>query len=359
MGLIFDMSNYIKSDIYSVDQYPRIYFSKIEDVNSSDFSGSDLIWVERKGCFGYLNRNTQQLLKPGLDYQDALSFSCGRGVVKRNDKWGAIDEKGDIVVDLLYDSLTPYKDDVTFCKIGGKIGCLGLDGEIICKPIYDYISPFKEGYAVVKRKGKYGYVDKEGKEVIAPMFDRAESFSTGLALVEIEGNLSYIDSKGDVKIQAPRNCPYRDGGNFENGYASVKQKGKWGVINRKGEKVVPCRYDEVGKIQDDIFEVKQEDKWGYVLAGKEEQSLIPCELMFPLAEDEKFDQEVISKIKTHYKDKLSRCKTIMQSEKCYDDCKEEIARYKTARMARRLYLKTQMSIEEIRNKLFNKIDNIE
>ena len=61
---------------------------------------------------------------------------------------------------------------------------------------------------------------------------------------------------------------------FENGFASVRNGEKWGVINTEGKEVVPCIYDMVNSFHDELAAVCKNDKWGYV--NTKGELVIPC-----------------------------------------------------------------------------------
>ena len=68
---------------------------------------------------------------------------------------------------------------------------------------------------------------------------------------------------------------YDDVWNFSEGLAVVKLDGKWGMINEKGEEVVPCKYDLiVWRNGNDVMEVVLDGKWG--LLDKEGREVMPC-----------------------------------------------------------------------------------
>lgn len=359
MGMISDMSGYNDAEIYCEDQNPKNSFNREEFTESVDFSGSDLIWVEKNGVYGYLNRHTRRLLKPGLDYECALPFSCGRGVVKRNGKWGAIDEKGNVVVSFIYESLTMFVDDIAYCQLNGKYGCIDLNGTLICEPKYEFTGAYHEDYCAVKLGGKWGYVDKQGDKICAFAFDVARPFSCGLAGVMFDDKWNFINCSGKIAIQSPSTSPYQDCCDFVDGYAGVKQKGKWGYIDTDGAKAVPCRYQEVGSFKDNMFPVKKDDKWGYIENANEEKFVVPCMLLFPLAEDENLDTGVITKIQNYYKAKINNSKSPAQIKKYSKECEKEVARYKKARKLYNEYINHFVELDRMRNKGFNDIDNID
>ena len=57
---------------------------------------------------------------------------------------------------------------------------------------------------------------------------------------------------------------------FTYGLIAVSQNGKWGVINRAGNEVVPFKYQEMGYYSGGFITFKQNNKWGYIdRRGKE------------------------------------------------------------------------------------------
>ena len=55
---------------------------------------------------------------------------------------------------------------------------------------------------------------------------------------------------------------------FENGYARVKNGGRWGIIDKTGKVVVEIIYDEVGNFHKNTTWVKNGTAFGLVIAGK-------------------------------------------------------------------------------------------
>lgn len=51
---------------------------------------------------------------------------------------------------------------------------------------------------------------------------------------------------------------------FEGDFAPVKSNGVWGVIDRKGQFVVPAGYEEARGLKDGLIAVKRGGRWGYI-----------------------------------------------------------------------------------------------
>ncbi|QZY57530.1 WG repeat-containing protein [Crassaminicella profunda] len=50
---------------------------------------------------------------------------------------------------------------------------------------------------MIKLDDKYGFINKEGKLIIKAEYDKVRSFSEGLAPVKINGRWGYIDKNGE------------------------------------------------------------------------------------------------------------------------------------------------------------------
>ncbi|ULC57888.1 WG repeat-containing protein [Flaviramulus sp. BrNp1-15] len=89
-------------------------------------------------------------------------FSDGVAAVKKDNSWGFINDKADIVI--------PFRDDLVVTEIDGKYYPVFYNNRCL-------ISEKKEGITY------FGYIDKTGKTVIEPKFLNAQNFNNHRALV--------------------------------------------------------------------------------------------------------------------------------------------------------------------------------
>jgi len=139
----------------------------------------------------------------------------------------------------------------------------GIDNQkgtqiINCK--YDQIGTFKDGYCPVKSDNKFGYIDFAGNFLVSPKYNMAYEFYNGYALVCEESerfhkikNYGFIDTNGHTIIPCKLNYDYIFGF-YRNHYIvfngtlnknGMPLKGKYGLVNKNGEEVIPCIYDEI------------------------------------------------------------------------------------------------------------------
>jgi len=164
---------------------------QFEEVN--DFSRNGLALVKVDGKYGFINKNGDKIISSR--FEDAKAFTATKesllqvngsdwaAFAKEAGKWGVINDKGAWVIDPTFDEIPK----------GGK--SWSKDAEWRDSDLL---------FAI--RDGKIGWIDVTGKWIVEPQFDASEIL-------------------------------------FNYGYAQVAVAGKWGVINDKGEIVVPLEFD--------------------------------------------------------------------------------------------------------------------
>lgn len=127
---------------------------------------------DRYGFYGYVD-GKEVRIEPDFHY--AEDFKEGRAVVGYNEKYGYVDEKGKIVIPL----------------------------------IFDLAYSFSESIAKVKMRNKYGYINKDGKIIIDFIYDDAKDFKNGKAFVRIGTNSFYIFPDGSIANISNTNQTFR------------------------------------------------------------------------------------------------------------------------------------------------------
>lgn len=170
----------------------------------------------------------------------AVTLACCAG--------GEDNEAQDVYEDglLLNDEMVAYRSEdgtVSFKNtVTKEVTIKGLD------PDWTVPSPH-DSLAVFCSDNKRGYYNVYTGVVAVPaQYRRAWVFGDGVAAVQKNGNIGFIDHAGNVVIDFL--FPYH--GNplskfvFEDGHCVVADnRGKCGVIDLKGEWIIPAEYDEI------------------------------------------------------------------------------------------------------------------
>ncbi|WP_298713294.1 WG repeat-containing protein [uncultured Veillonella sp.] len=201
-------------------------------------------------------------------------------------KRGYLDRNGNIIIDSKNDAVWPMTEYGTLVKNQGKLGFMNRQGQYVIQPgNYDAgVMDTSSSLLVLKNKDneKLGIFNVvTGKQVVPFVYDSISFVSpTRMSVVKGEstqlidmtsgqvlfttlkdmsinvfggpyawvhkGSAEYqlIDENGKVLFR-DKDKAISDVGMFRHGYAPVKSKGKWGVMNPNGEWIVKPIYDAV------------------------------------------------------------------------------------------------------------------
>lgn len=124
-----------------------------------------------------------------------------------------------------------YNDDLCAVQRDNKWGFVNLKGELVIPCEYDSYRPFFKGISPVSKNGKWGLIDKNNKILIPFMFDDISNYDT------YYGH-SYFD---DVELKG---YEYFNSGLCPVGM-KVEGELRWGFINQIGQIVIPIKYNRV------------------------------------------------------------------------------------------------------------------
>lgn len=140
---------------------------------------------------------------------------------------------------------------------------------------YEYASDWNEGLAVVYNGEYYGMIDGDGVvEVDFVYKDITVDVDGGLyyRVRNYNNKLGVLDAKGEEVVP----CVYDYMGSFVDGLAKVKHNELYGFVNRSGQEVVPCAYTSIGNADKaGRMTVERNDKKGCI--SKDGKELIPCD----------------------------------------------------------------------------------
>lgn len=110
-----------------------------------------------------------------------------------------------------------------------------------CSDGYTAIYPANSGMHVVRNgQDKYGLISTSGKKILSPKYYAVYPSLEGLSLVKetSSSKVGYVDASGEWVIKPE----YSSGHPFLNGKTMVKKGGKWGMIDRDNNIVMPFDY---------------------------------------------------------------------------------------------------------------------
>ena len=171
-------------------------------------------WVKKEDKYGFVDNYANEIVPCTYDSVCLSEMRDGLWGVCKDGKWGCIDKEGKVIVPLTYsawyemcDNMACYEDistsilnGWTWVKKEGKYGFVDINGNEIVPCIYDNVCfsvPHENLWAVCK-DNKWGYINKEGEEVIPFRFKQATNFNGRRAeVVTFEDECFNIDFAGN------------------------------------------------------------------------------------------------------------------------------------------------------------------
>jgi hypothetical protein len=102
--------------------------------------------------YGFLDEYGE--ISINFDYDDASDFDCGLALVKKDNKYGFIDKNNNTVIDFIYDGAWSFKDDLAVVYLNEKFGIINKQGDYFIKPElgFDDLYNFYDDMAAFKLK---------------------------------------------------------------------------------------------------------------------------------------------------------------------------------------------------------------
>jgi hypothetical protein len=212
--------------------------------------------------------------------------------VYTNEKWGVINEKGEIVIEPTYDEMITIPDsktDVFICmqnvdydlnKYTVKV-LNSKNKEIFTN--YDIVEAientdsvgnmwYEEGVLKVQKGELYGLIDLTGKEILAPEYDEITPLLgvKNSLLLKKDDQYGLCDNKGNIIV----NTEYKEikgiGDSYKNGYIVINSEDKYGLIDFTSKVILNAEYENIKQVSgNNIYIVKKDGKWQAINSNKE------------------------------------------------------------------------------------------
>ena len=129
----------------------KLFRTDWDDVGSF----SDIIAVKKGDKWGYVNTKGQKVLT--FEYTYAHSFRGKSAIVQLSPFYGVIDRKGEYIIDPLQEELRALNDTTLIAKSLGKYGMITLEGDTLLQYKYVNIEPIDEFVVKLEEGGEVFY----------------------------------------------------------------------------------------------------------------------------------------------------------------------------------------------------------
>ncbi len=190
----------------------------------------------------YQGRIVNRVSPPAMDNVERV-FQSSEGFrgIKRDGKYGFIDERGRLRIANRYDNIGEFHEGLAPFKLIGKWGFINMSDQVVINPNYEKVSNFQNGLAIAYRNGKSGVMDKTGKPVLSFQYDSIHYLTNKKYLLFSGGLTGLADKNGSILID-PRFDYLSE---LENGLVLVGIDGKFGVLTTAGLNVIPIIYEKL------------------------------------------------------------------------------------------------------------------
>ena len=150
-------------------------------------------------------------------------------------------------------------DNILRIKKDNKWGAINPSGQIVIPPKYEFLGDFNEfGVALFRENNKYGAINLQNQEVLPAIYDDVRIDSTEGIIVAKAGKWGILNLQGktvfSVDYDKIAHAPHK--------HFWLWKGNKKGVANSKGKEVVPVKFDEVMIFSPQRFIVQLGDSVG-------------------------------------------------------------------------------------------------
>lgn len=238
-----------------------------------------MIPVVKNDKYGFVDQSTGKLVIPckyDEIYHGDVGFVNGLCGVKLGDKWGFINNSGDVVIPFdEFNTGAPFEDGISTRKRGNgmrfQMSLINIYGNVTNWLNYE-ISGFHNGYSEIRdiNTGLCGMIDTKGKFIIPCEYDMilTEFANNGLIKITSIRSESYKSGFFDTKkkeliIPCIYECCSIDS-NFKDGLLAVKKNSKWGYIKMDQTMIIASEYDEAFDFSEGYGVVVKYGSYGFV-----------------------------------------------------------------------------------------------
>lgn len=211
----------------------------------------------------------------------------------KDDKWGIVDSNGNITINPMYQEMVIVPDsgkDVFLCTYDvneetGEYKTKAVNSkneQIFTK--YDKVEAlenydkdsniwYEKDVLKVEKDGLWGLINLDGNEILAPEYDNIETlkgFENSL-IVEKKGLVGLVNAKGVKVLDADYIKITNLGKDYKEGYITVNQEGKYGVISFSGKQILENKYEKIDSMySENYFVIEEAGKQKLINASGEE-----------------------------------------------------------------------------------------
>jgi hypothetical protein len=254
-----------------VSKNDSVYFINKQNNNAFNKIYSDALVfkngiapVKQNNRWFFINRQGQSISK---FYDEINELSDNVYVVKAGDKYGALDHFGQTILEPKFDKLGDFKNGYAYYMEKGNYGFVSREGSVH-KAEFEWISDFNaEQIAVIQQNNKYGLINVLGKKILEPQYDQVLKTNSPVFILILNNMYGFFSSEGCfLTAIAYDYSKERSPEYYTNGVLfRLLKKGEQAFVDENGKMNINFgAYQEINFAGNDLIRVKQKNKYGYV-----------------------------------------------------------------------------------------------
>ena len=201
----------------------------------------------------------------------------------KDNKWGVIDENGDVIIEPSYEEMMIIpnnKTDIFLCTYDvnydtGEYSTKALNSknqEIFTE--YNKVEAisnhdendtlwYEDNVLRVQKDGKWGVINYDGKVLLNTEYDSIESVQgiKNALLIEKEGKYGVADNEGKIILDPIYTGVTNLGKDNRSGYIVKNDEGLYGIVDASKNVILENKYEEIEKVYgNDLYVVSQNGK---------------------------------------------------------------------------------------------------
>src|SRR6478735_11936916 len=207
-----------------------------------------------KCLWGFIDIKGSTLL--ACEYENYKIAPRGRFIVQKRGKWGMITMQGQVIVDFKYRDITHIADK-HYRKIPLNTWQVKTftSNALLFSVQYDSLYYMGDGLYRYCMRGKYGMITADTKELTHEEFITIDSAAWGKITVRKEEGWGVIDKKGNTLIP----CLYKRIHLDSLGIRVQQQDGKWALYGQDGHQLSDFRYGYIYASNEGFFKAYTTD----------------------------------------------------------------------------------------------------
>jgi hypothetical protein len=295
--LYFDEYSYTPSSYGLVDLTGKMVLKAIYDDYNYSYGETSLIVLKKGSNYIAFDANLNPIFNKDFSYVESLGdlYKVQLGGVDNGygtpegGVFGLYDKNGKEIIPVQFEDILQIGYENTngyIIKKNGKYGICSPTGKILLEPSYSDMNCESEicivsRYIEQSEQTKMGLLNHSSlKEIVPTIYEHIESLSyEGDYLIKVNNKFGLISKTGQVILPANYNFLKatdlydNDEWILANAYGEVTQSyygsdvtgGNWGVINKKGDTILPFKFKEISFENDSIVNLLDYDGKAYLM----------------------------------------------------------------------------------------------